>query len=487
MKLLELAGPLLQTTAGTAAKTTKGSQGVFQNWLLSEAGLKELSEQGKGTSDSGNQPVADALKKISDWLIASPADQDKQKAELLLTLSKLTGKQLDETAQQMLQNLLQAIKAKMSGGTDQLLAETEKIISKSKTALAANDSAADMKEKLKSDTEQSNQENEVPDDDKELVLIQMFISQLLEGNKLTDRGNGNQAHVIYQNGDQFLSALEKKGVSQQLIQDLKQQLFTKDESSSKLYSMTASELKSFQSLMEQMSMLPQKGTKEWNLAESQLKAFLLSKSSESSQDIGKRALAPLSQSPSSKGASDASGSIQPVDSKSGLQMLFSGYRSAGGVQTLDLQQMSSDLPAAETKTVADQVINGWKQMKYTPFGRSTGSFTIRLNPEHLGFVTIKLTNENGMFQSKIIASSQSAKELLEQHLPQLKQSLPNMAVQIDRFTLPVQSGDQPIYGQLADEQKQQHEGQRQQRQKKQSNDFDDLLEEVSMVEMEEEE
>ncbi|MCY9177375.1 flagellar hook-length control protein FliK [Bacillus inaquosorum] len=485
MKLLELAGPLLQITAGTAAKTMKSNQGVFQNWLMSEAGLKEISEQGSGTPTSGHL-LADALKKISDWLNASPEDQDKQKAELLQTLNKLTGEQLDETAQRMLQNLLQAVESKVSGGTDQLLAEADKIISESKTALATNDSAADINGELKSDTEQSNQENEGSEDDKELILIQMFISQLLEGNKLADRGKGNEAHVIYQNGDQFLSALEKKGVSQQLIQDLKQQIFTKDESSSKLYSMTASELKSFQSLMEQMSMLPQKGTKEWNLAESQLKAFLLSKSSESSQDFGKRALSLLSQSSSSKSGPDASGSIQPVDSKSGLQMLFSGYRS-NGVQTLDLQQLSSDLPTAETKTVADQVINAWKQMKYTPFGRSTGSFTIRLNPEHLGFVTIKLTNENGIFQSKIIASSQSAKELLEQHLPQLKQSLPNMAVQVDRFTLPVQTGDQPIYGQLADEQKQQQEGQRQQRQKKQSNDFGDLLDEVSMVEMEEEE
>ncbi|MGG0777672.1 flagellar hook-length control protein FliK [Bacillus rugosus] len=487
MKLLELAGPLLQTTAGTAAKTMKSNQGVFQNWLMSETGLKELSEQGKGTPDTSDQLLAGALKTISEWLHANPEDQDKQKAELLQTLSKLTGKQLDETAQQALQNLLQAVESKMSGELDQLLTEAEKIISEGKTALGVNDSAADINGELKSDTEQSNQENEVSENGKVLVLLHMFISQLLEGNKLSDRGNVNEAHVIYQNGDQFLSALEKKGVAQQLIQDLKQQIFTKEKSSSKLYSMTASELKSFQSLMEQMSMLPQKGTKEWNLAESQLKAFLLSKSSESSQDFGKRVFAPLSQSSSSKSASDVSGSLQPVDGKSGLQMLFSGYRSTGGVQTLDLQQLSSDLPTAETKTVADQVINAWKQMKYTPFGRSTGSFTIRLNPEHLGFVTIKLTNENGMFQSKIIASSQSAKELLEQHLPQLKQSLPNMAVQIDRFTLPVQSGDQPIYGQLADEQKQQQEGQRQQRQKKQSNDFGDILDEVSMVELEEEE
>ncbi|MCY9135560.1 flagellar hook-length control protein FliK, partial [Bacillus atrophaeus] len=125
--------------------------------------------------------------------------------------------------------------------------------------------------------------------------------------------------------------------------------------------------------------------------------------------------------------------------------------------------------------------------KYTPFGRSTGSFTIRLNPENLGFVTIKLTNENGMFQSKIIASSQSAKELLEQHLPQLKQSLPNMAVQVDRFTLPIQSGDQAVYGQLSDEQRQQHDGQKQQKQKQQTNEFGDLLDEISHVELEEEE
>ncbi|MCI4171064.1 flagellar hook-length control protein FliK, partial [Bacillus spizizenii] len=77
-------------------------------------------------------------------------------------------------------------------------------------------------------------------------------------------------------------------------------------------------------------------------------------------------LAPLSQHSSSKSESDFSGSIQHVDSKSGLKMLFSGYRVTGGVQTLDLHHLSSDLPAAEKKTVADQVINAWKQMKYTP-------------------------------------------------------------------------------------------------------------------------
>lgn len=88
MKLLELAGPLLQTTTGSAAKNMKSSQGFFQNWLMSEAGLKELSEQGKGTPNSEDQLLADALKKIGEWLNASPEDQDKQNADLFANIKQ---------------------------------------------------------------------------------------------------------------------------------------------------------------------------------------------------------------------------------------------------------------------------------------------------------------------------------------------------------------------------------------------------------------
>ena len=48
--------------------------------------------------------------------------------------------------------------------------------------------------------------------------------------------------------------------------------------------MTAAELKSFQSVAEQLAGLSQKGTKEWDMAETELKAFVLSQSSESSQE-----------------------------------------------------------------------------------------------------------------------------------------------------------------------------------------------------------
>ncbi|MDI5787557.1 hypothetical protein PO124_00760 [Bacillus licheniformis] len=90
-------------------------------------------------------------------------------------------------------------------------------------------------------------------------------------------------------------------------------------------------------------------------------------------------------------------------------------------------------------------------MKYTPFGRSTGSFTIRLNPEILALSRSSSSNSTGCFK-QIIASTQSAKELLEHNLAHLKQALPNMSVQIDRFGVPLQNSDQ-TFGQLADDEK----------------------------------
>ncbi|MGM0860002.1 MAG: flagellar hook-length control protein FliK [Bacillota bacterium] len=474
MKLLELAGTRMQTATGAAAKNNKSEAGFFQNWLLSEIGSVKQTDQVKDTSTNDQQLLENALKKIGDWLKASPEDQEKQTAELLQTLNTLKGKQADEAIVPMLENLMKMIKA--------ILPEQTEMQVDSQNSVSAEYAAVSEPNEITTDESSDEKENEAEQSTAGvLIFIQTALYQLLKGSDLSE--NKQQAQAIYKNGDSFLSALKEKGASDQLIEELKQQVFTKQESASKLYTMSNAELKSFQSLMEQITALPQKETKDWNMAESELKAFLLSKSSDSSQE-GKRV--PLStQSSAIERENRSPKSIQAADSKQGIHMLFSGHRSSG-IQSM-AAQLSAESPATESKPLTDQVISAWKQMKYTPFGRSTGSFTIRLNPEHLGFVTIKLTNENGMFQSKIIASSQSAKELLEQHLPQLKQSLPNMTVQVDRFTLPIQSGDQPVYGQLSDEQRQQHDGQKQQKQKQQTNEFGDLLDEISHVELEEEE
>lgn len=127
-------------------------------------------------------------------------------------------------------------------------------------------------------------------------------------------------------------------------------------------------------------------------------------------------------------------------------------------------------------------------MKFTPFGNSSGRFTVRLNPENLGFITIQLTKQNGMYASKITASTQAAKELLEHHLPQLKQALPNMSVQVDRFHIPLQSNEQSLFGQFNEENKQQQsKGQNFQKPDEQEAEFQDVLDALVGSDEEEEE
>ncbi|MFP3634363.1 flagellar hook-length control protein FliK [Bacillus sp. SIMBA_033] len=447
MKLLELTGNRTQTAQNSNVKMNVNSLGLFQNWLLSEITSPRQPGDETKTSDA---ELNDALSKIGDWLKAGPEDKELQLKQLLEAVKALEGKQTAETALPLLKQLAESVEDMLAGKQHGAKPETDEPDSSAKDG----DSVKDALEKG-------------------LLFIHEAVSQLFTSQQ--ELPDSAQAKAVYQEGARLLEALKKQGVPDRVIQDLRQTFFPKNESSSKLYSMTAAELKSFQSVAEQLAGLSQKGTKEWDMAETELKAFVLSQSSESSQESAGKT--------EQQNGGTVSHAKAP-DSKLSAHILFSGTRSLAGIQQTSA---GAEQQPAENKPLTDQVISGWKQMKYTPFGKTTGSFTIRLNPENLGFVTIKVTNENGMFQSKIIASSQSAKELLEQHLPQLKQSLPNMSVQVDRFTVPLQSGDQqPVYGQTADHNKQQHQGQREQKNQQQSGDFGDMLEELSLNEMEEE-
>ncbi|AZV89153.1 flagellar hook-length control protein [Bacillus amyloliquefaciens] len=447
MKLLEITGNRTQTAQNSNVKLNVNSLGLFQNWLLSEISSQQQPGDEAKTSDA---KLNEALSKIGDWLKAGPEDQELQLKQLLEAVKALEGKQTTETALPLLKQLAESVQDMLAGKRHGVKPEKNEPNSSAKDENSARDAL-----------------------ETGLLFIQEAVARLFTHQE--ELPDSAQAKAVYQEGTRLLDALKKQGVPDRVIQDLRQTLFPKNESASKLYSMSAAELKSFQSVTEQLAGLSQKGTKEWNMAETELKAFVLSQSSESSQE--------------SAGKTDQQngGTVSHVkapDSKLSAHILFSGTRSIAGIQQASA---GAEQQPAENKPLTEQVISGWKQMKYTPFGKTTGSFTIRLNPENLGFVTIKVTNENGMFQSKIIASSQSAKELLEQHLPQLKQSLPNMSVQIDRFTVPLQSGDQqPVYGQTADHNKQQHLGQREQKNQQQSGDFGDMLEELSLNEMEEE-
>ncbi|MGP1907506.1 flagellar hook-length control protein FliK [Metabacillus sp. JX24] len=73
-------------------------------------------------------------------------------------------------------------------------------------------------------------------------------------------------------------------------------------------------------------------------------------------------------------------------------------------------------------------LNGFSQM------------TIRLAPEHLGLLTVKLQRLNGETTAKIITSTSSAKELVEHSIQHLKAALPAFQIAVDRFDI---YGEQP--------------------------------------------
>ncbi|RAK23373.1 flagellar hook-length control protein FliK [Anoxybacillus vitaminiphilus] len=74
-----------------------------------------------------------------------------------------------------------------------------------------------------------------------------------------------------------------------------------------------------------------------------------------------------------------------------------------------------------------------KAGKFTNLKNGQSQFIIRLHPEHLGSLTIKLFQENGELTAKIIASTTSAKELIEASIQQIRHVIPTENISVEKF------------------------------------------------------
>lgn len=177
--------------------------------------------------------------------------------------------------------------------------------------------------------------------------------------------------------------------------------------------------------------------KEWKMAESELKAMLMSKKTDVS--LSEKPLSFVLNGREIQTEGKQGQKEQPIQSS-----VLANHRT-GAVLIQGLQTAAAEESSAQPKSFSEQILSSWKQMKYTPFGRSTGSFTIRLNPENLGFITIKLVKQHGMFSSKIIASTQSAKELLEHNPRTLNRRCPTclykLTASVCRFKTAIRPSD----------------------------------------------
>ncbi|OLP66438.1 hypothetical protein BACPU_07400 [Bacillus pumilus] len=406
-----------------------------------------LSGTGVQSSQVSSQPVAaslsinDAIQIIEKWMQSPEEGID---GDLLGALQTLQDQTLDVPDLQSLDELFQKMESLLYG--DQ----------------------ADMP---------------VAEHSEQLIQVHFFLYQML--NQEPNSFDGKLVQDIQEKGQDFIDFLSKNGADEKLVQQVKEQFFSQGSSSTKLSTMSESELKHFNQLIDHMMASAKGSDKEWKISLGELKEMVSPRHEATLTSPTKSAssLEWLIKKEVVKGQSAAA----PTSEKIMTHTLLPGHKQFFQLQSATPVQQTQT-PDEKPATVDQQILSTWKQMKFTPFGNSSGRFTVRLNPENLGFITIQLTKQNGVYASKITASTQAAKELLEQHLPQLKQALPNMSVQVDRFHIPLQSNEQPLFGQFSEENKeQQPKEQNAQKSEEQDAEFQDVLDALVRSDEEEEE
>jgi flagellar hook-length control protein FliK len=108
-----------------------------------------------------------------------------------------------------------------------------------------------------------------------------------------------------------------------------------------------------------------------------------------------------------------------------------------------------------------QLLEVMKGSKFTQLGNGQSQLVVRLHPDHLGSLTIKLVQENGELMAKIITSTASAKELIEANIHQIRHAIPAQNITIEKFDVFTQ---QQTYEQSYKEQQQESREQQHTRQ-----------------------
>ncbi len=111
----------------------------------------------------------------------------------------------------------------------------------------------------------------------------------------------------------------------------------------------------------------------------------------------------------------------------------------------------------------NQLLNAFKNSKFAQVPNGANRLILKLNPEHLGLITVKLVQKNGEMVAHLITSSNSAKDLLEHSIHQLKQVLPSVQIEIERYDIQTEQSQKTLRDhsenrkESSSEQQQQHE------------------------------
>ena len=108
------------------------------------------------------------------------------------------------------------------------------------------------------------------------------------------------------------------------------------------------------------------------------------------------------------------------------------FQPATSAQSTVTVKASLFVKPEQPESVVQQFQNLLGKSQFSSMGSMSKLF-IKLYPEHLGSVRIELLQQNGVMTAKILASSASAKEMLDSHLQGLKQAFHSQNIQVDKI------------------------------------------------------
>lgn len=127
------------------------------------------------------------------------------------------------------------------------------------------------------------------------------------------------------------------------------------------------------------------------------------------------------------------------------QLVNSSIKDGGSVNriqqyVLNVQQPTGS-PVSEEQ-ILNQLKHIMKQSKFSTTANGTNQLMIRLNPAHLGSLTIKLSESNGEMMARIIASTATAKDIIESNLNALRHVFTNQNITVEKFEINYQGDSQ---------------------------------------------
>jgi flagellar hook-length control protein FliK len=125
-----------------------------------------------------------------------------------------------------------------------------------------------------------------------------------------------------------------------------------------------------------------------------------------------------------------------------------------------------------------QLTNTIQSGRFTRFKNGNAQLVIRLYPEHLGTLTVKIVREHGALTAKLIASTDSAKELLDANLSQLYHVLSTENITVEKWNVLTQDRYAPAFYQEERGHEQKERQQRKEEKAKKQPPFHTLMTEM---------